>query len=149
MKPRWLGLASLAILIWSNPAAAATRVCVSVQQKSWYRPPAAPHVAVPAATDGDRPPAPPPAAPPPPSPPPPAGGDSTTQAHPAAHEIDPTLYLKRMLEYEVTHENGFLAVGDGCQQHLVVELYQLESGWTVFGHFGEREEKVDRAELDE
>ena len=66
-----------------------------------------------------------------------------------AHEIDPTLYLKRMLEYEVTHENGFLAVNDACQQQLVVELYQLESGWTVFGHYGEREEKVDRAELDE
>jgi hypothetical protein len=148
MKPCWLGLASLAILIWSTPAAATTRVCVSVQQKSWYRPPPPPHVAVPATTDGDAPSAPPPALPTPYLPPP-AGGDPTAHAHAAAHEIDPTLYLKRMLEYEVTHESGFLAVGESCQQRLVVELYQLESGWTVFGHYGDREEKVDRAELDE
>jgi hypothetical protein len=148
MKPSWLGLASLAILIWSNAATAATRVCVGVEQKSWYRPP--PHLTVPAAIDGDGRPR-PAAAPPPPAPdlPPSANGDSTAHAHAAAHEIDPTLYLKRMLEYEVTHESGFLAVADGCQQRLIVELYQLESGWTVFGHYGEREEKVDRAELDE
>jgi hypothetical protein len=154
MKLGWLGFASLAVLIWSNPAAATTQVCVRVQQKSWYRPP--PHVAAPAASDGERPPG--PAAPPLPSAPPPspastlppAVGDATARAHEAAtHEIDPTLYLKRMLEYEVTHENGFVAVAEGCQQQLVVELYQLESGWTVFGHYGEREEKVDRAELDE
>jgi hypothetical protein len=154
MKPSWLGFVSLAILIWSNAAAAATRVCVSVQQKSWYRAP--PHLtAVPSTTEGDGPlgPAAPPGAapvpPPPPTSPPSANADAAAHAHAAAHEIDPTLYLKRMLEYEVTHENGFMAVADGCQQHLVVELYQLESGWTVFGHFGEREEKVDRAELDE
>ena len=67
----------------------------------------------------------------------------------APHEIDPTLYLKRMLEYEVTHEPGFAAVDQGCQQQLVVELYQLESGWTVFARFADREEKVDRAQLDE
>jgi hypothetical protein len=152
MKPGWLGLASLAVLIWSNPAAATTQVCVSVQQKSWYRPP--PHVAVSAAPDGDRPPGPTtPALPPAPAAPnpPPESGEATARAHAAAHdhEIDPTLYLKRMLEYEVTHENGFVAVAQGCQQQLVVELYQLESGWTVFGHYGEREEKIDRAELDE
>jgi hypothetical protein len=145
MKSSWLGFAALAVLIWCHPAAATTQVCVSVQQKSWYRPP--PH-AVPAAPDGDGQPT--PAAPPEPAPlPPSANGDSAPRAHATAHEIDPTLYLKRMLEYEVTHENGFIAVTEGCQQRLVVELYQLESGWTVFGHYGEREEKVDRAELDE
>ena len=56
-----------------------------------------------------------------------------------------------MLEYEVTHEPGFAAVDDRCEQRLVIELYQLESGWTVFGRYSgtEREEKVDHAELDE
>jgi hypothetical protein len=56
-----------------------------------------------------------------------------------------------MLEYEVTHEPGFAAVTDGCTQRLTVELYQLESGWTVFARYSgtEREEKVDHAEVDE
>jgi hypothetical protein len=158
MKPGWLGLTSLAIVIWSNTAAATTRVCVSVQQKSWYRGSPALHLAAPVASavggpSTPTPPLPPPY--PPPSPPPsepfsPLVGDAPAPHHAAeAHEIDPTLYLKRMLEYEVTHENGFLAVNEACQQRLVVELYQLESGWTVFGHYGEREEKIDRAELDE
>jgi hypothetical protein len=67
------------------------------------------------------------------------------------HEIDPPLYLKRMLEYEVTHEPGFAAVADGCAQRLTVELYPLETGWTVFARYSgtEREEKVDRADVDE
>ena len=33
-----IGIA-LTILLWSGAASAATRVCVSVQQKSWYRRP--------------------------------------------------------------------------------------------------------------
>jgi hypothetical protein len=67
------------------------------------------------------------------------------------HEIDPTQYLKRMLEYEVTHEVGFAAVDARCEQRLAVELYQLESGWTVFARYSgtEREEKVGHVELDE
>ena len=67
------------------------------------------------------------------------------------HEIDPTLHLRRMLEYEVTHEPGFAAVDDRCEQRITVELYQLESGWTVFARYSgtEREEKIDHAELDE
>ena len=67
------------------------------------------------------------------------------------HEINPTLYLKRMIEYEVTHEPGFAAVDEPCAQRLSVELYQLESGWTVFARYSgtEREEKVDHVELDE
>jgi hypothetical protein len=153
MKPGWPGLTALTLVIWSNAAAATTRVCVSVQQKSWYRPPPALQVAPPVASvvEGPAAPMPPPPYLPPPSPSPsPSSGDTPAPHHAAqAHEIDPTLYLKRMLEYEVTHENGFLAVNDGCQQHLLVELYQLETGWTVFGHYGEREEKIDRAELDE
>jgi hypothetical protein len=54
-----------------------------------------------------------------------------------------------MLEYEITHEPGFAAVDNGCQQRMVVELYQLESGWTVFARFADREEKVDHVQLDE
>ncbi len=56
-----------------------------------------------------------------------------------------------MLEYEVTHEPGFVGVDDRCEQRLNVELYQLDSGWTVFGRYSgtEREEKIDHAELDE
>lgn len=66
-------------------------------------------------------------------------------------EIDPALYLKRMLEYEVTHEPGYAAVQEGCKEHLVVELYALEDGWTVFARYSEneREEKVDRVALEE
>ena len=156
MKPGWLGITALTIVIWSNAAAATTRVCVSVQQKSWYRPPPAPRVVAPAAAVIEGPTAAhafreqSTAAADAAAAAVPSSGDAPAPHHAAqAHEIDPTLYLKRMLEYEVTHENGFLAVNDACQQRLVVELYQLESGWTVFGHYGEREEKIDRAELDE
>jgi hypothetical protein len=151
MKPFWLGPAVLAIVLGSTTAAkAAIRVCVSVEQKSWYRGAAASpvRVAPPAATPAAPTPAPPgdaaaSAAPPAPSP------AQAAKAHAAAHEIDPTLYLKRMLEYEITHEPGFAAADDGCQQRMVVELYQLESGWTVFARFAEREEKIDQAQLDE
>jgi hypothetical protein len=81
----------------------------------------------------------------------PPAGDAAPRPRAGAHEIDPTLYLKRMLEYEVTHEVGFAAVNEGCPQRLSVELYQLETGWTVFARYSgtEREEKVAHADLDE
>ena len=142
MKMFWAGLL---VVLWSATAVAATPVCVSVQQKSWYRPPpgAPPATAAPAtATE--------------------AAAASTTAAPAASpppaekrsakrHDIDPTLYLKRMIEYEVTHEVGFAAVDERCAQRLTVELYQLESGWTVFARYSgtEREEKVGHVELDE
>src|SRR3954462_2030576 len=53
-----LGLA-LAILLWSGAASATTRICVGVQQKSWYKPapapvaPRAPAPTAPAATSDD------------------------------------------------------------------------------------------------
>jgi len=168
MKPRWLALVVLAIALPRNAARAATQVCVSVEQKSWYRPTlpsppraapapapsAAPPAAAKAGPDGE--PVPPPPSPPLPTfgplssgAPQPSGGEAGGRTRAAAHEIDPTLYLKRMIEYEVTHEPGFAAVDHGCQQRLVVELYQLENGWTVFARYADREEKVDRAELDE
>src|SRR6185369_2787109 len=83
------------------------------------------------------------------SPSPPAQAPAAPRPNP--HEIDPTAYLRRMLEYQITHEPGFAAVTDVCPQRLTVELYQLESGWTVFARYSgtEREEKVDHAEIDE
>jgi hypothetical protein len=154
MKPLWLGPAVLTLVVGSAAVAeAATRVCVSVEQKSWYRgaaapvSPAAPPVAAASVSAG--PPLLPGGAASPPAPPPPAAPAAKPHAAAREHEIDPTLYLKRMLEYEISHEPGFTAVESGCQQRMVVELYQLETGWTVFARFAEREEKVDRAQLDE
>ena len=73
-------------------------------------------------------------------------------APPAEPAVDPERYLRRLLEYEVTHHPGFEAASSGgCDHHLTVELYALEMGWTVFGRFSRhsREEKVDHARLDE
>ncbi len=65
--------------------------------------------------------------------------------------IDPARYLERMMRYEVTHEVGFSAVDRDCDQRMVIELYPLPDGWTVFGRFSgtTREEKVDHVRLDE
>jgi hypothetical protein len=166
---RALGI-GLALVLWSGAASATTRICVGVQQKSWYKPASpAPAPRPPAPPPGPGPqPTPPaneedhakaatppvPAAPQPPSLPQqelPKLDQPPTPPRAQAHEIDPTLYLKRMLEYEVTHEPGFAAVAEGCTQRLTVELYQLESGWTVFARYSgsEREEKVDHAQADE
>ncbi|HET6280995.1 MAG TPA: hypothetical protein VFH73_08515 [Polyangia bacterium] len=160
MKMLWIGLVTV---LWSTMAFATTPVCVTVQQKSWYRPPPeAPPRAAPAGSTPD-PAASPLAFPPPtskPAPPTvftsaptvftsaPAQGEKRSASR---HEIDPTQYLKRMLEYEVTHEVGFAAVDGRCDQRLSVDLYQLESGWTVFARYSgtEREEKVAHVELDE
>ena len=67
------------------------------------------------------------------------------------HQLDPRLTLRRLIEYEVTHEVGFEAVQQGCQQRIVVELYELKQGWTVFGRYSghAREEKVEMVEFDE
>ena len=176
MKTLWFAAAAATLFV-SNAAFANTRICVSVQQKSWYKPapppPAQPPPPpAPVAMPGFEPePAPTPPPPPPPArgkegapayvggapawpaPPPPPGEVTVTRRRiqPNPHEIDPTLHLRRMLEYEVTHEPGFVAVEDKCEQRITIELYQLESGWTVFARYSgtEREEKVDHAELDE
>jgi hypothetical protein len=65
--------------------------------------------------------------------------------------FDPASYLARMIEYEVTHEVGFAAVEQGCQQRIDVELYALRDGWTVFARYSgnQREEKVDHVSADE
>jgi hypothetical protein len=70
---------------------------------------------------------------------------------PNPHEVDPKLHLKRLIEYEVTHEEGFEAVQTGCDHTLIVELYPLEDGWTVFGRYSghAREETVEQVQADE
>jgi hypothetical protein len=146
-----LVLSSLFALLVPRAARANTRVCVSVEQKSWFKPtppgtnePVTEAAPAPAPAQGPNP------TPPPPYAPPVAPPPRAPEAH-GPLDIDPTLYLKRMLEYQVTHEPGFAAVDDHCEQRLTVELYQLDSGWTVFARYSgtEREEKVDHAEVDE
>lgn len=58
----------------------------------------------------------------------------------------PDGYLKRLLEHFVTHERGFVAVPQACQQKILVELYPLRVGWTVFARYSGtgREERVDQ-----
>jgi hypothetical protein len=74
--------------------------------------------------------------------------------------VDPILYLKRLIEYHVTHEPGFESVplrglpgvvDRGCAESLVVELYSVKNGWTAFARYSgnAREEKVDVVRLDE
>jgi hypothetical protein len=65
--------------------------------------------------------------------------------------IDPILYLKRLVEYHVTHEPGFESVDKGCVETLVVELYSVHNGWTAFARYSgnNREEKVDVVRIDE
>jgi hypothetical protein len=151
-----IGLAfAVGLIAFAQRAQATTRVCVTVEQRSWYKgaqqPASAPAVA-PAPVAAPVGPLPLPLGPAPVPPPPPvAQPPRAPEARQNPHEIDATLYLRRMLEYEVTHEPGFAAVDAGCTQRLTVELYPLESGWTVFARYSgtEREEKVDHAELDE
>jgi hypothetical protein len=65
--------------------------------------------------------------------------------------LDPMLYLKRLVEYQVTHEPGFESVDKGCAETIVVELYSVRHGWTAFARYSgnAREEKVDVVRLDE
>ena len=63
----------------------------------------------------------------------------------------PVRYLRRLLEHFVTHEPGFVASKDSCQQRLRVDLYPLRRGWTVFARYSGhgREEWVDHLHPDE
>src|SRR5262249_46490041 len=117
--------------VWGAPPASAIKVCVEVVPKSW-------------STSNGAAPAPEPLPPPlplikKPAPPTPSGPES----------VRPELYLRRLLEYEVTHDEWYEAVDQGCQEHMIVELYDLSDGWTVFGRFSRfaREEKVDHVRL--
>ena len=68
-----------------------------------------------------------------------------------APTADPAAHLRRLVEYQVTHQRGFEAVREGCSERLVVELYPIEGGYTVFARYSgtAREEKVDRVQTDE
>ncbi|MCA9647214.1 MAG: hypothetical protein KC492_41280, partial [Myxococcales bacterium] len=65
--------------------------------------------------------------------------------------FDAPAYLRRMLEYEVTHDPNYEAVQKGCGHRITVELYPLKDGWTVFARYSgyAREEKVDYVTADE
>jgi len=56
------------------------------------------------------------------------------------------VYLKRLFEHFVTHESGYVAVDDKCDQRITVELYPLREGWTAFARYSGtgREERVDQ-----
>jgi len=157
MKALWL---AAGILLTSSVARANTRICVSVQQRSWYKAPLPGPVVEGPAVSGSK------VNPSTPVQQPAAsergedasltpGAEANGTAPPKPrgnkHEIDPHRYLERRLEYEISHETGFSAVKERCEQQLSVELYPLDQGWTVFARYSgtEREEKVDRADLDE
>jgi len=156
MKRSW---PLLALVVWPSAAHASVTVCIDVQVKSWVReaPEAAPAPEAPK-------PAPAPAGSAPPEKPvvdplrdfygPAIEATKKTDAAPPpkpVHELDPAAYLGRLLEYEVTHAEGFVATKRLCSQRMVVELYPLSAGWTVFARYTGtgREEKVDSVELDE
>lgn len=63
----------------------------------------------------------------------------------------PDVYLKRLFEHFVTHQEGFVAVDKGCRERIRVELYPLREGWTAFTRYSGhgREERVDRLYADE
>lgn len=169
-------LAAFLLMLAGRAGAAQTQVCVDVQLKSWkslgQEPPApvaaaapAPAPApvsgpasAPASSDPAVAQAPPPAPVLPPEPatlPPAAKTDKADRSDKAAKAdpfaVQPERYLKRMVEYEVTHLEGFEAVPRGCSQTVTVEMYPLPDGWTVFARYTgtAREEKVDRVQADE
>src|SRR5258706_1595380 len=149
------------------PAATAVRVCVEVVPKTWKDAPASRVAPPPPASESKAAPAAPGASAP--KLPPymlPMAEESSWLAQqsaalrdapkPAARtggedQVRPELYLKRLLEYEVTHDEAYDAVNDGCTERMMVELYELRDGWTVFGRFSRyaREEKIDQVKLDE
>src|SRR5688572_3621113 len=162
MKRSW---PLLALVLWPSTAHASITVCIDVEVKSWVRDaPKAPKVSdAPKVSEAPQPtPAPAPTAPPEKPVVDPLRdfyGPATEAARKAdapapaksVHELDPAAYLERLIEYEVTHAEGFVATRQICAQRMVVELYPLSSGWTVFARYTGtgREEKVDHVELDE
>lgn len=119
--------ACLAVLVSTlspTVAQAATTVCVDVEMKSWTR------VNPDHSEESD---------------------DEAKEEDFDPYAIDPTLYLGRMVQYEVTHEVGYAAVEANCIERLTIELYPLRAGWTVFARYSghSREEKIDLVQLDE
>lgn len=58
----------------------------------------------------------------------------------------PVIYLKRLFEHFITHEKGYEAVQDKCDERIRVELYPLAEGWTAFARYtaNGREERADQ-----
>ncbi|MGE0323983.1 MAG: hypothetical protein AB7K71_07480 [Polyangiaceae bacterium] len=81
----------------------------------------------------------------------PAAKPNEAEDLPEVSSFDAPAYLRRMLEYEVTHDPNYEAVQKGCGQRITVELYPLKDGWTVFARYSgyAREEKVDYVTADE
>jgi hypothetical protein len=63
----------------------------------------------------------------------------------------PLVYLKRLLEHFLTHEAGFTAASNRCDEQLTVELYPLRVGWTAFARYSGsgREERIEHLYPDE
>ncbi|MEZ4231402.1 MAG: hypothetical protein R3B89_19655 [Polyangiaceae bacterium] len=80
-----------------------------------------------------------------------AGSKQRPEDLPEVWSFDAPAYLRRMLQYEVTHDPNYEAVSKGCSQRITVELYPLKDGWTVFARYSgyAREEKVDYVTADE
>lgn len=58
----------------------------------------------------------------------------------------PVVYLERLMEHFVTHQQGYETVDKDCTESIRVELYPLAEGWTVFARYSGngREERVDQ-----
>ena len=58
----------------------------------------------------------------------------------------PVVYLKRLFEHFITHEKGYEAVQEKCDERIRVELYPLAEGWTAFARYTQngREERADQ-----
>ncbi|MFO0564445.1 MAG: hypothetical protein U0263_02225 [Polyangiaceae bacterium] len=131
------GVAGVVCLAFTSPCFAQTdvSVCVEVRQKNWTEPKAQTRAPSPKGSQ--------PALP--------EAWAFAAEPGRAASGFDPAQYLRRLLEYEVTHEPGFHSQPKSCSEKVTVELYPLQSGWTVFARYSgtAREEKVDAVELDE
>lgn len=70
---------------------------------------------------------------------------------PPGSRVEPSFYLRRLVEHYVTHRPGYESVREGCEQRITIELYPLAEGWTAFARYTghAREEKVDHVRLDE
>ena len=76
---------------------------------------------------------------------------ATDETAATGRPLAPQPYLKRLIEHYVTHEAGFVSVERDCQQRVLVELYPLPRGFTVFARYSGngREEKIDRVDTEE
>ncbi len=71
--------------------------------------------------------------------------------HKKRYPYPPAAYLRRLVEHFVTHAKGYLAVVDRCEERIILEMYPIKGGWTVFARSSKRarEEKVDLVTYEE